>query len=94
MPYLELDDGTVVAETVAICEMMEEAVPAPPLFGSTLKDRAVTRMWQRRVEQMIVLNQFSAFRFGAALKLFEGRMTCIPEGAAKFEAIAGKFADN
>src|SRR5690348_11282092 len=50
MPALELSDGTHIAETAAIIEYLEELHPEPPLIGSTPKERAVTRMWWRRVE--------------------------------------------
>src|SRR3954469_10945586 len=52
-PALELDDGTVLAELPAICEYIEEAHPSRPLIGSTGLERAVTRMWWRRVEMNI-----------------------------------------
>ena len=35
MPALELDDGTVIGETVAICEYLEDVHPTPTLIGST-----------------------------------------------------------
>ncbi len=33
VPVLELDDGTHIAESVAICRYFEELHPQPPLFG-------------------------------------------------------------
>jgi glutathione S-transferase len=50
VPFLELDDGRVIAETVAICRYLDELHPEPPLFGSTAFERAETDMWVRRVE--------------------------------------------
>ena len=50
VPALELDDGRVIGETVAIFEYLEERHPTPPLIGTTAEERAETRMWQRRVE--------------------------------------------
>mmetsp|Transcript_26080 Transcript_26080/g.61479 ORF Transcript_26080/g.61479 Transcript_26080/m.61479 type:complete len:236 (+) Transcript_26080:120-827(+) len=88
LPYMEFADGGVLAETVAICELMEDVVPEPALFGCTARERADSRMWQRRIEQLIVLNQFSAFRFGPAVKFFESRMPVIPEAAAKLRETA------
>ncbi len=35
MPALELDDGSVIAETVAICEYLEDVQPLPVLIGGT-----------------------------------------------------------
>ncbi|MET0705716.1 MAG: glutathione S-transferase N-terminal domain-containing protein [Tardiphaga sp.] len=40
MPTLELDDGSFLSETVAICEYIEELHPAPPLIGSNPQERA------------------------------------------------------
>lgn len=40
MPLLELDDGTQLAESVAICRYIEELHPEPPLFGTTPIERA------------------------------------------------------
>jgi len=50
VPFLELDDGTVVAESMSICRYLEELHPEPPLFGSTATERAVIDMWLRRFE--------------------------------------------
>jgi glutathione S-transferase len=50
VPVLELDDGTCIAETVAICRYFEGIQPAPPLMGTDAKDRALVEMWQRRME--------------------------------------------
>ena len=50
VPFLVLDDGRVLAETVAICRYLDELHPEPPLFGSDAWTRAETDMWIRRVE--------------------------------------------
>ena len=50
VPFLELDDGRILAETVAICRYLDELHPEPPLFGSDAWQRAETDMWIRRVE--------------------------------------------
>jgi len=50
IPFLELDDGTVIAESVSICRYLEELHPEPSLFGRTAIERAVIDMWHRRVE--------------------------------------------
>ena len=34
-PALQLDDGTVLTESVAICRYLEALQPAPALFGTT-----------------------------------------------------------
>jgi len=66
VPYLELRDGTIIAESIAICEYLEEAKPSPPLIGTTPKQRAVARMWQRRMEEHFVYPCFNGFRFATA----------------------------
>ena len=50
IPILELDDGTCISESVAICRYFEELHPEPPLFGTGAKERAIVEMWLRRVE--------------------------------------------
>ena len=50
MPTLELDDGTAISETVAICRYFEETHPEPPLFGRTPVEKALVDMWVRRIE--------------------------------------------
>ena len=50
VPFLELDDGTCIGESVAICRYLEELYPNPPLCGVTAKDRALVEMWNRRIE--------------------------------------------
>jgi glutathione S-transferase len=50
VPFLELDDGRVIAETVSICRYLDELHPDPPLIGTTPFERAETDMWIRRVE--------------------------------------------
>jgi glutathione S-transferase len=50
IPVLELDDGTHISESVAICRYFEELHPTPPLFGTGAKGKAIVEMWLRRVE--------------------------------------------
>ena len=50
VPTLELDDGTAISETVAICRYFEELHPEPALFGRTAVEKAMVDMWVRRVE--------------------------------------------
>jgi len=50
MPLLELDDGTLIAESVAICRYFEILHPDPPLFGVGALGQAVVEMWNRRME--------------------------------------------
>ena len=50
VPFLELDDGTVIAESITICRYLEEQHPEPSLFGRTAEERAEVDMWLRRIE--------------------------------------------
>jgi glutathione S-transferase len=50
VPTLELDDGVMISETVAICRYFEEIHPEPPLFGRTAVEKALVDMWIRRIE--------------------------------------------
>ena len=50
VPVLELDDGTCIAETQAICRYLEDLYPEPHLMGVDSLERALIEMWQRRVE--------------------------------------------
>ncbi|MFL6788572.1 MAG: glutathione S-transferase family protein [Sphingomicrobium sp.] len=82
MPALELADGTVISETPTICEYIEELVPSPALIGRTPEERAVTRMWWRRVELNVCVPMVQGFYYSEALSLFEGRFRCLPAAAA------------
>ena len=53
-PILELDDGTVIAESVAIMRYLEAEQPDPPLFGTTAREIAEIEMWNRRVEMILM----------------------------------------
>ena len=62
LPVLQLDDGTVISESVAICRYLEELHPQPALMGVDSLDRAIVEMWQRRVEFEFFLPVAFAFR--------------------------------
>lgn len=61
-PALELDDGTILTESIAICRYIEELHPEPPLFGIDPIDRAIVEMWQRRLEFGLLGAVSAAFR--------------------------------
>jgi glutathione S-transferase len=88
MPSLTLDDGTNIAETIVICECLEEAHPAPALIGSTPSERAQTRMWTRRIEFKINNPLTDAFRYAEGLPMFKDRIRTIPEAADGLKALA------
>ncbi|MEL6783907.1 MAG: glutathione S-transferase [Pseudomonadota bacterium] len=62
LPVLELDDGTAISESMAICRYFEELHPQPPLMGRNAKEKAVVDMWQRRLEFHLLLEVANVFR--------------------------------
>ena len=62
LPALMLDDGAVIAESIAICRYVEALHPAPPLFGEGAREQALIEMWQRRVEFHLLAVVSSVFR--------------------------------
>lgn len=62
LPVLELDDGTILTESVAICRYFEELHPEPALFGTGALGKAVVEMWQRRLELNLLSAVAQAFR--------------------------------
>jgi glutathione S-transferase len=77
VPIIELDDGSYLAETVAICRYFEGIQPEPPLFGLDNVDRAKVEMWNRRMESEIFGN-FGAW-FRNTHDFFKGRIPQVPE---------------
>ncbi|HEV2896866.1 MAG TPA: glutathione S-transferase [Pseudaminobacter sp.] len=62
LPVLELDDGAVICESVAICRYFEELHPEPALFGRGALGKALVEMWQRRMEFNLLTPVAQAFR--------------------------------
>src|SRR3974390_662877 len=62
VPALVLDDGTVIAESIAICRYFEALQPDPPLFGSGPLNSALVEMWNRRAELHLLFPVASVFR--------------------------------
>jgi len=62
VPVLELDDGTLISESIAICRYFEETHPEPPLFGMDPVDKALVEMWQRRIELNLMGPVATVFR--------------------------------
>ncbi|PZU88989.1 MAG: glutathione S-transferase [Chelatococcus sp.] len=62
LPVLELDDGTELAETIAICRYLESLHPEPPLFGRDAKEQALIEMWNRRAELGLFTAVMAVFR--------------------------------
>ena len=62
VPVLELDDGAVIFESVAICRYFEEIQPEPPLFGVGAVGKAQVEMWNRVIELELYRHVANAFR--------------------------------
>ncbi|MGA9720907.1 MAG: glutathione S-transferase [Candidatus Binatus sp.] len=77
LPVLELDDGSHLAESVAICRYIEGLHPEPNLMGTNSREQAEIEMWNRRVE----LGLFSAAgrAFQHTHELFKARLKQMPE---------------
>ncbi len=89
LPVLVLDDGTVLAESIAICRYFEEIHPEPALFGTTALEKAIVEMWQRRLELHYMGTVAAAFRHThPAMKEWE-----VPQVAAWGEANRPKALD-
>ncbi len=100
VPTLELDDGTCIAETMAICRYIEELHPEPALFGSDAKQKALIEMWSRRAEFMGYLNAADMLRNSSPA--FEDRgLPGVPGGVPQIAALVergrqamGRFFDH
>ena len=66
LPVLQLDDGSYISESIAICRYLEALHPQNPLFGEDPKTQAIVEMWTRRLESEMVLPLTSAFRHTGA----------------------------
>ncbi|WP_309643063.1 glutathione S-transferase family protein [Phenylobacterium sp.] len=55
VPALEMDDGTCITESIAICRYLESRYPDPNLFGASPEETAVVEMWMRRAEMLVAV---------------------------------------
>lgn len=55
VPVLELDDGSHIAESVAICRYLEVLNPEPSLFGVSAREIGLVEMWIRRIELYLMV---------------------------------------
>ena len=62
VPALVLDDGSVIAESIAICRYFEALHPEPPLFGVGARAIAEVEMWNRRLELNLLFPIAHVFR--------------------------------
>ena len=73
LPVLELDDGSLLTESVAICRFIESQYPTPNLFGASPLEAARVDMWNRRMEQQIMtpIGEVARHTFGLFADRYE-----------------------
>lgn len=92
VPVLELDDGTCIAESVAICRYLEAIYPEPNLFGATPTELGQVEMNTRIIEMELMSQVGAAWVNGPIVaKMAPGRFTQIPEAKTQGERNAGAF---
>ena len=64
IPLLELDDGTIISESTAITEYLDNLDGNPTLTGETPREKALIHMWQRRAEQLLLEPIDDYFHYG------------------------------
>ena len=79
LPVLELDDGSAIAESLAICRYLEALHPQPPLMGQTPQGSAHIEMWTLRMDHE--LSQPIALAFVQSSDFYRGRVEQVPEVA-------------
>ncbi|NDH31858.1 MAG: glutathione S-transferase family protein [Betaproteobacteria bacterium] len=79
LPVLELDDGSAIAESLAICRYLEAIHPQPPLMGKTPQASAHIEMWTLRMDHE--LSQPIALAFVHSSDFYRGRLEQVPEVA-------------
>ncbi len=62
LPVLELSDGRILRESMAICRFVEEEQPEPNLFGGSAWERAQVEMWNRHAELELLWPVSQVFR--------------------------------
>jgi glutathione S-transferase len=80
LPVLELDDGSAIAESLAICRYLEALHPQPPLMGKTPQASAHTEMWTLRMDHE--LSQPIGLAFVHSSDFYRGRVEQVPEVAS------------
>ncbi len=80
VPILELDDGTAISESTAICRYLESQHPDPALFGTNNKEIAHIEMWDRRIEFHIFAVMSNIVRH--EVEFFADKVEQVPEYAA------------
>jgi glutathione S-transferase len=86
VPVLELDDGSYLAESLAICDLLESLYPKPPLMGTSPLERARVLQWNAWIEQDGFIAAAEALRNRASG--LAGRALTGAEGYEQIPALA------
>jgi glutathione S-transferase len=90
LPVLELDDGSHIAESVAICRYFEAVQPDPPLFGRTPYEQAVVEMWTRRMELNFMVPVGMVWIHGSPLTKSVMKHQ-LPEAAEQYRGVVEQY---
>ncbi|MBW0151867.1 MAG: glutathione S-transferase [Phenylobacterium sp.] len=94
VPMLEMDDGTCITESLAICRYLESVYPEPNLMGRDPRETAIIEMWTRRVEMMVATPLMLAVRHShPALAVLEQQNPVIADYNAQAGTRALKVLD-
>src|SRR5687767_4525278 len=90
LPVLELADGRILRESMAICRYLEEVQPEPNLFGQDAWERAQIEQWNRHAELELLWPIGQVFR--NTHKFWVGKIKQVPEfGEIMREHVAERF---
>lgn len=92
IPVLELDDGTCIGESVAICRYLEALHPEPNLMGRTPVELGLIEMHNRQLELELLSQVGTSWVNGPVVaKLAAGRFVQIPEARTQSDAAVRRF---
>jgi glutathione S-transferase len=90
LPVLELEDGRVLRESMAISRFIEEQFPEPNLLGADAWERAQIEQWNRHAELELLFPIAQVFRNTHAF--WQGKIKQAPEfGEIMREHVATRF---
>ena len=79
LPVLELDDGRVITESMAICRYLEAVFPDPPLLGTDAFEQGYIEMWSQRIHGQLFMTYGNFVRH--SVSLFADVMEQVPQFA-------------
>lgn len=88
VPALQLDDGTVLSDCIAICSYLEELYPQKPLLGTTALERAQVLSWDQHIFVDGFLAVAEALRNGH--EAFKDRAEPGPNNIAQIPALEAR----